>query len=139
MAGEEATTEVLVPMVAIISSCSRRSPVRGVEGANQLPICFGGHPMLAAGAVLMPAVLAQAPPDGGAPPAVVRQPGNLVLHQPFERELAPGQTDVFTVEVAAGQFLHVEAEKKGVDVVLVLADPQGKPLVTADRDRKSVV
>src|ERR1017187_10506456 len=132
MAGEEATTEVLVPMVAIICSCSRRSPVRGAEWANQLPIYLRGLAMLAAGAVLMPGVQAQAPPDGGAPPAVVRQAGKLVLHQPVERELAPGQTDVFTVEVAAGQFLHVEAEKKGVDVVLVLADPQGKPLVTAD-------
>src|ERR1017187_2978393 len=132
MAGEEATTEVLVPMVAIICSCSRRSPVRGAEWANQLPIYLRGLAMLAAGAVLMPGVQAQAPPDGGAPPAVVRQAGKLVLHQPVERELAPGQTDVFTVEVAAGQFLHVEAEKKGVDVVRVRADPQGKPLVTAD-------
>src|ERR1022692_3011991 len=30
------------------------------------------------------------------------------------------------------QWKVVEAEKKGVDVVLVLADPAGKPLVTAD-------
>src|ERR1022692_2130796 len=49
MAGEEATTEVLVPMVAIISSCSRRSPVRGAEWANQLPIYLRGLAMLAAG------------------------------------------------------------------------------------------
>ncbi len=29
-------------------------------------------------------------------------------------------------------FLHLETEKQGVDVVLVLASPDGKPLVTAD-------
>src|ERR1022692_4840968 len=132
MAGEEATTEVLVPTVANISSCSRRLPVIRVDLASQLPIYLRRLAILAAGAVLIPSAWAQAPPGGAAPPAVARQAGRLALHQPVERELGPGQTDVFTVDVAAGLFLHVEAEKKGVDVVLVLADPAGKPLVTAD-------
>src|ERR1022692_4071097 len=132
MAGEEATTEVLVPTVANISSCSRRLPVIRVDLASQLPIFLRRLAILAAGAVLIPSAWAQAPPGGAAPPAVARQAGRLALHQPVERELGPGQTDVFTVDVAAGLFLHVEAEKKGVDVVLVLADPAGKPLVTAD-------
>src|ERR1022692_57731 len=132
MAGEEATTEVLVPTVANISSCSRRLPVIRVDLASQLPIFLRRLAILAAGVVLIPSAWAQAPPGGAAPPAVARQAGRLALHQPVERELGPGQTDVFTVDVAAGLFLHVEAEKKGVDVVLVLADPAGKPLVTAD-------
>src|ERR1039458_9250815 len=102
MAGEEATTEVLVPTVANISSCSRRLPVIRVDLASQLAI-------LAAGAVLIPSALAQPPQGGAAPLAVARQAGKLALHQPVERELGPGQTDVFTVYVAAGLFLHVVA------------------------------
>jgi hypothetical protein len=35
------------------------------------------------------------------------------------------------VQVAAGQFLHVVTEKKGVDVVVLLADPRGTPVVAA--------
>src|ERR1039457_2941350 len=132
MAGEEDTTEVPVPMVANISSCSRRLPVIRVDPASQLPIYLRRLAILAAGAVLIPSALAQTPQGGAAPLAVARQAGKLALHQPVERELRPGQTDVFTVEVAAGLFLHVVADKKGVDVVLVLAGPQGKPLVTAD-------
>src|ERR1039457_4917256 len=132
MAGEEATTEVPVPMVANISSCSRRLPVIRVDPASQLPIYLRRLAILAAGAVLIPSALAQTPQGGAAPLAVARQAGKLALHQPVERELGPGQTDVFTVYVAAGLFLHVVAEKKGVDVVLVLAGPQRMPLVTAD-------
>jgi CHAT domain-containing protein/Tfp pilus assembly protein PilF len=77
-------------------------------------------------------VLAQPQPGGDPGPAAVRQAGKLARHRPVERELGAGQTDVFTVNVAAGQFLHVLVEQKGVDVVVVLADPDGKPLVTAD-------
>lgn len=58
-----------------------------------------------------------------------------MLHQPVEQELGPGQTDVFTVDVAAGLFLHVEAEKKGVDAVLVLADPEGPEPASHIADR----
>jgi tetratricopeptide (TPR) repeat protein len=63
---------------------------------------------------------------------IVRQAGKLAPHRPAERELGPGQTDIFTVYVAAGQFLHVAVEKEGVNAVVTLADPQGKVLVTAD-------
>jgi tetratricopeptide (TPR) repeat protein/CHAT domain-containing protein len=75
---------------------------------------------------------AETPRGQTAPPFVGRQAGKLVLHQPVERELGPKQVDVFTVSVSAGQFMHLVAEKKGVDAVVLLADPQGKSLVTAD-------
>ena len=107
-------------------------PVIRVDLASQLPIYLRRFAIIAAGAALISSTWAQTPQGGAAPLAVARQAGKLALHQPVERELRPGQTDVFTVEVAAGLFLHVVAEKKGVDVVLVLAGPQGKPLVTAD-------
>jgi len=99
---------------------------------NQLSIYLRGIAMLVASAVLIPGALAQAPPAGAESPAVVRQAGKMALYRPVERELGPGQTDVFTVDVAAGQFLHVVVEKQGANAVLVLADPDGKALVTAD-------
>ncbi len=70
----------------------------------------------------------------GAPTPVVteRQVGKLELGVPVERELGPGLADVFTVEVQAGQFAHVVAEQKGVDVVVTVAGPDGKVVVTAD-------
>lgn len=125
------TTAVVVPMVSNIASYSRRLPVI-LELASRLPVCLRGLVLLAAGAVLIPSVRAQDQPRGAAPPSVARQAGKLVLHRPVERELGAGQTDVFTLSVSAGLFLHVETEKKGVDVEVVLADPEGKPLITAD-------
>ncbi|MGA2739286.1 MAG: CHAT domain-containing protein [Bryobacteraceae bacterium] len=94
-----------------------------------------GLVLLAAGAMLMPGASAQTHPSGTARAAATaedRPAGKLVLHRPVERELGAGQTDVFTLDVAAGLFLHVEADKKGVDMAVVLAGPEGKPLVTAD-------
>jgi hypothetical protein len=114
-------------MFSNISNCSHLA-VKGAERPSHFPIYLRGLVMIAVGAVLIPAMRAQAPPGGAAPPSVVRRAGKLTLHQPVERELGPGQTDVFTVHVAAGQFLHVVAEKKGVDVVVLLADPQGTAL-----------
>jgi len=64
------------------------------------------------------------------PPADVRPQGTLTLRQPVERELGPGQADLFTVEVTSGQFLHVVAQQQGVDVAVVLADRcvSGEPM-----------
>jgi hypothetical protein len=90
-----------------------------------------GIGVLVAGALLIPVAWAQAP-GGAAPPGVVRPAGKLALHEPVERELGPGQTDVFTVGVAAGQFMHVAVEKKGVDVAVELTDSDDKVLVKAD-------
>jgi CHAT domain-containing protein/tetratricopeptide (TPR) repeat protein len=66
--------------------------------------------------------------------SAIRQQMNakLLLHVPVERELAPGQVDVFTVEAKRGQFAHVAADQKGVAVVVTLAGPDGELLVSAD-------
>jgi hypothetical protein len=69
----------------------------------------------------------------GAPPTTTRQAGKLELHHPVERDLGPGQADLFTVDAAAGQFLRVVADQKGVDVLVRIVDTEGKVLVTADR------
>ena len=65
-------------------------------------------------------------------PGVTRDAGKLQLHQTVERELGPGLTDLFTLEASAGQFIHLVAQKKTVDVVLVALDADGKILLTAD-------
>ena len=59
--------------------------------------------------------------------------GELQLHRAIERELAPGQTDEYTVKVASGQFVRVVARQMGVDVAVAILDPQGKTVAEADR------
>jgi len=56
----------------------------------------------------------------------------LNLHQAIEREIAPGQTDVFTVEASAGQFVSAVVRKKGIDAVLTVLDPAAATVLTAD-------
>jgi len=62
----------------------------------------------------------------------VRECGSLMLHVPVEQEISGGQTNEYTVEVQAGQFLHVVAVQKGVDVVLSIEDPAGNSAVRSD-------
>jgi len=70
-------------------------------------------------------------------PAQAPPSAQLLLHQTVEREIAPGHTEAFTVDAAAGQFLHVVLYKEGADAVVVLADPEGKPLVTANSPNRA--
>src|ERR1700733_1599552 len=58
--------------------------------------------------------------------------GRLELHQPVEREITPGDADLFTLDVHAGEFLHVMAEQKGIDVVLEILDSKGITVVSMD-------
>ena len=67
-----------------------------------------------------------------AAPQEIRQAGRLTLNAPVERALKSGQTDVFTVKAKAGEFLHVIALQKGVDVIVTITDPKGKLLIEAD-------
>src|ERR1017187_2218643 len=69
---------------------------------------------------------AAAPPPQDAPPTTIHPAGKLELHHPVERDMLFGQADLFPVDAAAGQFLHVVADQKGVNVWLRI-------------DRKSVV
>src|ERR1039457_6630285 len=63
----------------------------------------------------------------------VRAAGKLEPHRVIERELAPGQTDEYTVEVKAGQFVRLVARQMGVDVAVTVFDPLGKTVLEADR------
>src|SRR3954447_23559846 len=61
-------------------------------------------------------------------------PAEPLLHDGFtqEREIQPGETQGYTVELQAGQFLRVTVEEKGVDVEVRLIDPQGNKVAVAD-------
>ena len=59
----------------------------------------------------------------------------LQLNQSIEREIGPGQTHIFTVEAPAGQFLHLVVKKHGVNLVVTIVSPDGRPLMTADDPR----
>ncbi|HSS52393.1 MAG TPA: CHAT domain-containing protein [Thermoanaerobaculia bacterium] len=57
-----------------------------------------------------------------------------LLHDGFtqEREIRGGETQSYTVELQAGQFLRVTVQEKGIDVEVRLIDPQGSLVVGAD-------
>src|ERR1035437_540886 len=99
---------------------------RLVHKAAPVAIC-------ALGVLWLGSFFAAAPQPQGGPPPTTRQAGKLELHHPVERDMGPGKADLFTVDAAAGQFLRVVADQKGVDVLLRIVDPEGKVLVTADR------
>src|ERR1035441_7931732 len=63
----------------------------------------------------------------------VRAVGKLEPHRLIEGELGPGQTDEYTVEMKAGQFVRLVARQMGVDVAVTVLDPLGKTVLEADR------
>jgi CHAT domain-containing protein len=56
----------------------------------------------------------------------------LVLGVPIERELAGGETHVYSVTLAAGQYLHAVAEQRGIDLKVAVFTPDGKELISLD-------
>lgn len=57
----------------------------------------------------------------------------LVPGQPFEREIAGGESHAYQITVRAGQFVRVVIEQKGINVALALIGPDGKQLVEVDQ------
>ncbi len=60
------------------------------------------------------------------------QPRPLLLNSPIERELAGGQTHVYTIKLDANQIARVVAEQKGIDVVVSIIAPDGAKLFEVD-------
>lgn len=58
--------------------------------------------------------------------------GDLEPDVPVEKGLVGGQSDSYCIQVEAGQFLHVIVEQLGIDVVLTLYAPDGKPIASMD-------
>src|ERR1039458_3967333 len=63
----------------------------------------------------------------------IRAVGKLQPHGAIERELGPGQTDGYTLDVKAGQFVRLVAWQMGVDVAVTVLNPLGKTVLEADR------
>jgi len=58
----------------------------------------------------------------------------LELNQSVERELTVGQTHRFRLELKAGQFVKLEVEQLGIDVVVEFSGPDGMSAPTTDRE-----
>ena len=59
-------------------------------------------------------------------------PVRLEPGTPIEKELAGGATDAYEIQVGAGQFLHAVVNQIGIDVALILYDPDGKKIGDMD-------
>ncbi len=57
---------------------------------------------------------------------------NLKLGQSIDKEIRSGETHKYYVTLQSGQYLHVVVEQKGIDVVVILFDPNGKQLASSD-------
>lgn len=59
---------------------------------------------------------------------------NLGAGQPIVREMRGGEEHTYRVTLSAGQHARVVVEQKGIDVVLVVLETDGKPLLEADNN-----
>lgn len=64
------------------------------------------------------------------PPA---RDGPPLLGDAAERVVAPGETALYRLPLAAGQLVRIELEQHGIDVFARLRDPAGRLVVEADR------
>ena len=61
-----------------------------------------------------------------------QEPQTLAPGTPVEREIAGGQTHTYQLTLAAGQYLHVVVDQRGIDVVVGLFGPDGKQIIEVD-------
>jgi tetratricopeptide (TPR) repeat protein len=59
----------------------------------------------------------------------------LAVGQSIERNLASGQSHLYKITLAAGQYLNAVVEQYGIDVVVTLFGPDGKQLIEIDSSR----
>ena len=57
----------------------------------------------------------------------MKEPVQLELGHPIVRDLAAGESHSYLVRVAAGQYVRLGAEQRGIDVVLSLFAPDASP------------
>lgn len=58
----------------------------------------------------------------------------LAVGQPVAREMRGSEEHTYQVKLSANQYARVTVEQKGIDVVLVLAGADGKPLLEVDNN-----
>ncbi len=52
--------------------------------------------------------------------------------KPIERALGGGETHLYKLELASGQYLHVAVDQRGIDVAVVVVGPSGKQILEVD-------
>jgi CHAT domain-containing protein/tetratricopeptide (TPR) repeat protein len=70
--------------------------------------------------------------SGGPGDRKMKEPVQLELGHPIVRDLAGGESHSYLVRVAAGQYVRLGAEQRGIDVVLSLSTPDGGPVARID-------
>lgn len=56
----------------------------------------------------------------------------LLTQSLIEREISGGQSHLYSIDLAAGQFLQVDIQQLGIDVVVSLIDPDGQPKIESN-------
>ncbi|MBI3949281.1 MAG: CHAT domain-containing protein [Acidobacteria bacterium] len=51
---------------------------------------------------------------------------------PIEREMEGGQSHAYQIALAAGQYMHVVVDQRGIDVVVIVFGPDGQQLIEMD-------
>jgi CHAT domain-containing protein len=57
---------------------------------------------------------------------------------PIERELAGGESHIYRVTLGSGQYLHVVVDQRGIDVIVMVLEPDGKKLAEMDSPNGTV-
>ena len=74
-------------------------------------------------------LVSEGKPQVGMPAA---NSAELEPDRPIRRALQPSQTDTYTVNGIAGNYLSIVVEQLGIDVVIAVTSPSGQALVLAD-------
>jgi CHAT domain-containing protein len=69
------------------------------------------------------------------PAQVVPEAQTLIPGQPVEREIAGGETHIYQIKLAAGQFMHARLDQAAIDLTLAVVGPDGKQLLEVDLNR----
>ena len=114
--------------IACNLSAKARPPARRVSTTPQLRrgvLCFV---MLCVALLLVPRLFAPASAQAGQN-VIALEPG-----QAIEQELAGGGAHAYQLTLAAGQYLKVVVEQRGIDVAVTLFGPDGKLIFEFDRE-----
>ena len=64
---------------------------------------------------------------------------NLEPDHSIERELAGGQVHAYSFALTAGQYLRISVAQKGINVVVRLAGPDGKPITEVNNQNNALL
>ena len=77
--------------------------------------------------------------SAGAPVALARQaPSSLTPGAIIDRTVRGGERQIFTIDLAAGDFMYVVVDQRGADVALRLQSPDGATLLASDSPNSTI-